>query len=114
MSETLFDRVLAGEIPVERVYEDDHILAFRDIHPQAPVHVLVIPKQRVARFDGLDALAAETVGRLFQGAAQVARELGLAEDGYRVVVNNGPNGQQTVEYLHLHLLGGRQMQWPPG
>ncbi len=115
MSElTLFDRVIAGEIPVDKVYEDEHILAFRDINPQAPVHVLVIPKQKVRRFAELSEQDPLMVGRLFQGAAHVAHELGLTESGYRIVVNNGEHGQQTVEYIHLHILGGRQLNWPPG
>lgn len=115
MSETtIFDKILAGEIPADKVYEDEDIFAFRDIQPQAPVHVLVIPKRKVPHFDGLQQQEAEIVGRLFKGAAQVARMLGLAEDGYRVVINHGRNGQQTVDYLHLHLLGGRQLTWPPG
>lgn len=115
MSEmTLFERILAGEIPSDKVYEDEDVFAFRDINPQAPVHVLVIPKHKTARFDHLNELEAERVGLLFQGAARVARALGLAENGYRVVVNNGEHGQQTVEYLHVHILGGRQLEWPPG
>jgi histidine triad (HIT) family protein len=111
---TIFDRIVGGELPADRVYEDEDILAIRDINPQAPVHVLVLPKRKVARFDHLPQQEADVVGRLFQGAARVARALGLAEDGYRVVINNGEHGQQTVEYIHLHLLGGRQMHWPPG
>lgn len=111
---TLFDKILAGEIPAEKVYEDDDVLAFRDINPQALIHVLVIPKQKVARFDQLLDQPAATVGLLFQGAARVASALGLTENGYRIVVNNGKHGQQTVDYLHVHILGGRQMEWPPG
>jgi len=111
---TIFDKILAGEIPADKVYEDEFILAFRDISPQAPVHVLVIPKHKVQNFDGLCELETEVVGRLFQGAARVARELELPADGYRVVINHGRHGQQTVDYLHLHLLGGRQLTWPPG
>ncbi|MEZ0370891.1 MAG: histidine triad nucleotide-binding protein [Candidatus Sericytochromatia bacterium] len=115
MSETtIFDKILAGQIPADKVYEDEDILAFRDVNPQAPVHVLVIPKARVSRFALLPGQDPATVGKLFQGAARVARELGLDADGYRVVVNNGEHGQQTVEYIHLHILGGRQMNWPPG
>lgn len=111
---TIFEKILAGEIPANKAYEDDDVFAFYDIHPQAPVHVLVIPKQKVQRFDHLQEQDAELVAKLFQGAAKVARHLGLAEPGYRVVINNGADGQQTVEYIHLHILGGRQMQWPPG
>lgn len=111
---TLFDRILSREIPADIVYEDDDVLAFRDIHPQAPVHVLVIPKQKLTGFDSLADISPEQCGRLFSGAARVARQLGLAENGYRVVINYGRDGQQTVEYIHLHLLAGRLMQWPPG
>ena len=111
---TIFEKILAKEIPSEGVYEDDDVYAFKDIEPQAPVHVLVIPKKKVERFQQLkdsDPLAA---GTFFAKVARVAEELGLEPDGYRVVVNNGKYGQQTVEYLHAHILGGRQMTWPPG
>lgn len=111
---TLFDKILAGEIPCETLYEDEHILAFKDINPQAPVHVLVIPKHKMARFDDLADQEPAVIGQLFQGAAKVARQLGLQEKGYRVVVNNGQDAQQTVEYIHLHLLAGRPLKWPPG
>jgi histidine triad (HIT) family protein len=115
MSEvTIFDRVLAGEIPAQVVYEDEHVLAFQDIMPQAPVHVLVIPKQKKRCYDDLADTNPEEVGQLFVGAARAARVLGLAENGYRVVINHGRDGQQTVDYIHLHLLAGRQMIWPPG
>lgn len=114
MEVTLFDKILAGEIPAKVVYEDEHVLAFHDIAPQAPVHVLVIPKNKMVRFQHLPEHDVQQVGLLFQTAARVARQLGLEENGYRVVINNGAYGQQTVEYIHLHLLGERQMQWPPG
>lgn len=115
MSEiTIFDRVLAGEIPAKVVFENDDVLAFEDIMPQAPVHVLVIPKQKKQGFANLADASAEEVGKLFVGAAQAAKALGLDTNGYRVVVNQGRDGQQTVNYIHLHLLAGRQMQWPPG
>ncbi len=111
---TIFDKILAGEIPAKVVYEDEHVLAFHDVNPQAPVHILVIPKHKVERFQHLPEEETMMVGRLFQTAATVARQEGLEEEGYRVVINNGKQGQQTVEYIHLHLLGKRQMQWPPG
>ena len=111
---TIFDHILAGKIPARIVYQDDDILAFEDIQPQAPVHVLVVPKIKQRSFDDLAELSPELCGRLFCGAARVARQLGLAENGYRVVVNCGRDGQQTVNYIHLHLLAGRAMQWPPG
>lgn len=111
---TVFDRIIARELPADIVYEDEDILAFRDIHPQAPVHVLVIPKQKVTGFDALADISPAQCGKLFVGAAKVARQLGLVENGYRVVINFGRDGQQTVEYIHLHILAGRLMQWPPG
>ena len=112
--DTLFDMILAGEIPADKVFEDDDVLAFRDINPQAPTHVLVIPKKRVSRFAELRERDPGDVGRFFAGVSRVAADLGLDADGYRVVVNNGRDGQQTVEYLHAHILGGRPMTWPPG
>ncbi|MBB6479184.1 histidine triad nucleotide-binding protein [Spirochaeta isovalerica] len=114
MEETIFDKIINKEIPADVVYEDDNILAFRDINPQAPVHVLVIPKQKVASFNDLKDRPAEETGIFLQGVSRVAVELGLAGDGYRIVMNCGSNGQQTVEYLHAHILGERQMNWPPG
>jgi len=114
MEETIFDKIIKKEIPADVVYEDDSILAFRDINPQAPVHVLVIPKKKVASFNDLKDRSFEEAGLFLQGVSKVAVQLGLAEDGYRVVMNCGSNGQQTVEYLHAHILGERQMSWPPG
>jgi histidine triad (HIT) family protein len=112
LAECIFCRIVAGELPSDRVHEDEHVLAFRDIRPQAPVHVLVIPKQHHASLsDAPDDPA--LLGRLLLAARELARRLGLA-DGYRVVVNTGPAGGQTVDHLHLHLLGGRSMTWPPG
>ena len=114
MSDTIFDKILAKQIPANVVYEDDKVLAFRDINPQAPIHVLVIPKRKVARFDQLKDAAVVDVGAFFQTVAKVAAELGLEKNGYRVVINNGRDGQQTVDYLHAHILGGRGLSWPPG
>lgn len=119
----LFCKIASGAIPVQRVYEDEHVLAFPDIAPQAPVHLLLIPKEHLtshahAAAESADAQA--VFGRLLAAAAQVAadHELGLAEDGgmagYRLVINSGPDGGQTVHHLHMHLLGGRPMSWPPG
>ena len=112
--DTLFDKILRGEIPSTKVYEDDAVFAFRDIDPQAPEHVLVIPKNKVERFAHLAERDACETGLFFQKVAHVAESLGLNEKGYRIVINNGKHGQQTVEYLHAHILGGRQMSWPPG
>lgn len=111
---TIFDKILAGAIPCEKVFEDENVLAFRDINGQAPVHVLVIPKKKVARFESYKDADVLEVGAFFVRVAKVAAELGLEKRGYRVVINNGQDGQQSVEYLHAHILGGRQLGWPPG
>lgn len=114
MSDTIFDKILAKQIPANVVYEDERVLAFRDLNPQAPVHVLVIPKKKIARFQEMKDGSAAEVGAFFQGVAKVAAELGLEKNGYRIVVNNGRDGQQTVEYVHAHIIGGRGLTWPPG
>ncbi|KAF4377373.1 hypothetical protein F8388_013719 [Cannabis sativa] len=112
---TIFDKIIAKEIPASVVYEDDKVLAFRDVNPQAPVHILVIPKLR----DGLTQLGkaeprqVEILGQLLYAAKIVAEKEGIV-DGFRVVINNGPNACQSVYHLHLHVLGGRQLKWPPG
>ena len=106
MSDTIFHRILRREIPADIVYEDEHLFAFRDIAPQAPVHVLFVPKADVATMDDLQPSQGELVGRLVLAAADYARREGLAEDGYRVVINCNANGGQTVYQLHLHLLAG--------
>jgi histidine triad (HIT) family protein len=112
----LFCKIVAGQIPVERIYEDEHVLAFPDIHPQAPVHVLIVPKQHFASI--ADVTEGAMVGNLMAAAVKVAGQkgIGLRKDGggYRLVVNTGPDGGQTVYHLHVHLLGGRAMAWPPG
>ena len=112
-SDCIFCKIAAGTIPVDRVYEDDLVLAFPDINPQAPQHLLIIPKQHLTSTK--EALAEHTpmLGQLVATAAQVAATKHLS-DGYRLVINTGPNGGQTVPHLHLHLLGGRPMTWPPG
>lgn len=111
---TIFAKIIARETPAEIVHEDDLCLAFRDIAPQAPVHVLVIPKKPIASVDQLAAEDAPLLGHLWLTIRDVARAEGLAEPGYRVVVNAGGEGGQTVNHLHFHVLGGRPMQWPPG
>lgn len=111
---TIFKRIIDREIPADVVYEDDRCLAFRDVTPQAPTHVLVIPKQEIASLDALSDADAELMAHLWRVIRDLARQLGLAADGYRVVVNCGPDGGQTVDHLHFHLLGGRQLHWPPG
>ncbi len=111
MENCLFCRIASGEIPSSKVYEDDRVLAFRDIDPQAPVHVLVIPKAHFANIIEADG---ETIAYLFETAKKIVKELGVDETGFRVVINTGEDGQQSVKHLHLHILGGRSMQWPPG
>ena len=113
-ADTVFDRILRRELPVRVVHEDQDVLAFHDAHPQAPVHVLVIPKKKVASLDQLGELSAQEAGRFLQAVAAVARGLGLAESGYRVVINCGKDANQSVDYLHAHILGKRHMRWPPG
>ena len=113
-NETIFSKIIRREIPADIVYEDEHVLGFRDIAPQAPTHVLFIPKTPIATLNDLQTEHAELVGRLILAAAAHAKELGLAEDGYRVVMNCNQLGGQTVYHIHLHLLAGRQLHWPPG
>ena len=110
---TLFQKIADREIPSEIVFEDDLCLAFRDINPQAPTHVLIVPKKPIPSVDDVTEDDEPTIGHLFSAARQVAASEGLSS-GYRLVVNCGEDGQQTVLHLHVHLLGGRQMQWPPG
>jgi histidine triad (HIT) family protein len=112
-SDTIFGKIIRREIPAEIVYEDDLCLAFKDVNPQAPVHVLVIPKQPIAKLADAESHDHALMGHLLLTVKRVAEQLGLT-DGYRVVINNGTDGGQTVYHLHLHLLGGRQLQWPPG
>jgi histidine triad (HIT) family protein len=111
---TIFKRIIDREIPADIVYEDDRCLAFRDINPQAPTHVLVIPKREIASIDALSESDGELVAHLWKVIRDLARQLGVARSGYRVVVNNGADGGQTVDHLHFHLLAGRPMKWPPG
>ncbi|MEX0326700.1 MAG: histidine triad nucleotide-binding protein [Puniceicoccaceae bacterium] len=115
MSEpTLFERILAGEIPAEIVFQDDLAFVIKDINPQAPVHCLVIPKKPLPRVGHATDDDRDLLGHLLLVAGDMARKLNLAEDGYRIVINNGPNGGESVPHLHVHLIGGRQMTWPPG
>jgi histidine triad (HIT) family protein len=114
MAETLFSKIIRREIPAEIVHEDEHVVGFKDINPQAPVHVLFVPRQPVATLNDLGAGDAELVGRLVLAAAAYARKHGFAESGYRTVLNCNRDGGQTVFHVHLHLLGGRPMRWPPG
>jgi len=112
-AKTIFERIIAREIPADIVFEDDKCLAFRDIAPQAPVHVLVIPKKKIRNWAEMADDDAALFGHIAMVIRNLASELQLA-DGYRVVCNCGPDGGQTVDYLHFHLLGGRALHWPPG
>jgi len=111
---TIFEKIASREIPADIVYEEEDFLAFRDIHPQAPVHVLIIPKRHIARLAESTAADADLLGRMLVASKTIAQKLGLLESGYRVVINNGPDGGETVPHLHMHILGKRQMAWPPG
>ena len=111
---TIFNKIIKKEIPAQIVYEDDLCLAFRDIQPQAPTHVLLIPKKAIVSMADLKKDDAPLLGHLLLKASEIAASLGLAKDGYRVVANTGVKGGQTVAHLHFHILGGRQMEWPPG
>ena len=111
---TLFEKICAKEIPATLVHEDDRCVAFRDIAPQAPVHILIVPRKAIPRV-GLAAAADEAVlGHLLLTAAEIAHREGIAESGYRIIINNGRDGGEAVPHLHLHLLGGRKLEWPPG
>jgi histidine triad (HIT) family protein len=112
-TETIFSKIIRREIPADIVYEDDLALAFRDVHPQAPIHILVIPKKAIAKLADAESGDHALMGHLLLTVKRVAELVGLT-DGYRVVINTGPDGGQTVYHLHLHILGGRQMSWPPG
>ena len=111
---TLFEKIIAREIPADIVYEDDLVLAFNDINPQAPVHVLVIPKKPIARIAEAEPEDHQVLGHLLLKAREIAADLGLQENGFRLVINNGIDGGESVPHLHLHILGGRAMDWPPG
>lgn len=110
----IFCRIVAGEIPASRVFEDDRVIAIRDVAPRAPTHILLLPRDHIRSAAELTDADAPIVGRLFAVAAEIARREGIAANGYRLVVNVGRWGGQTVDHLHVHLLGGRSMSWPPG
>lgn len=112
--ETIFSKIINKEIPADIVYEDDRVLAFRDINPVAPVHILVIPKEHIVNVASAESSHRDVLGELLLATATIARQEGLEESGYRIVTNNGLNAGQTVFHLHLHLIGGRPMDWPPG
>jgi histidine triad (HIT) family protein len=113
MKDCLFCRILSGEIPSKKVYEDEHVYAFDDVRPQAPTHVLVIPKKHIRGLKEATLADGEAIGRCYLAAAAIARQRNI-EDGYRTVLNVGPGSGQSVFHLHVHLLGGRKLHWPPG
>jgi histidine triad (HIT) family protein len=114
MSDTIFGKIAAGEIPADIVFEDEHVVAFRDLNPQAPTHILVIPRKEIPTLNHAQDTDAELIGRLFLAAAKIAEQQGIADAGYRTVINCNAGAGQTVYHLHVHVLGGRPMQWPPG
>jgi histidine triad (HIT) family protein len=111
---TIFEKIIAREIPADIVFEDEQCLAFRDINPQAPAHVLLVPKRVIPRLGEAKPDDHALLGHLLVKAGEVARSLGLGDTGFRVAINHGPDGGETVPHLHLHILGGRHMAWPPG
>ena len=113
MSETIFQKIIDKELPADIVYEDDSCLAFKDINPVAPIHILVIPKKRIEKISDSNTEDRELLGHLFLVAGNIARDLGI-EDAFRLVVNNGAGAQQTVFHVHIHLIAGREFSWPPG
>lgn len=116
MTDCLFCKICAGEIPAGVVFENDDVMAFDDVNPQAPVHVLIIPKKHISTVNEMDADAGDelVMGKLFSAARSIASERGMSDDGYRLVVNTNKQAGQTVFHIHMHLLAGRNMSWPPG
>lgn len=115
MSETIFSKIIRKEIPAQIVYESDSVLAFKDINPQAPVHILIIPKQEIPKVTDLKGSEhGVLLGEMIDAANKIASEMEISDDGFRLVFNCGNNGGQEVYHLHMHLLGGRKMKWPPG
>ncbi|HEY5234435.1 MAG TPA: histidine triad nucleotide-binding protein [Verrucomicrobiae bacterium] len=113
MSKTLFERIIARKIPAAIIFEDDLVLAIRDIHPQAPTHILIFPKKPISRIGEAKSDDRQLLGHILLTAAEIAKKLDL-KGGYRLVINNGADGGETVPHLHVHILGGRHMAWPPG
>ena len=111
---TIFEKIAAREIPAKIAFEDDEVIAFHDVNPQAPVHVLLVPKRVIPRLAEANETDQSVLGRLILTAAKVARDLGISESGYRVVISSGPDAGETVPHLHVHLLGKRALAWPPG
>lgn len=111
---TIFEKIAAREIPAKIIHETDDLLAFHDVNPQAPVHILIVPKKHIVRIGEAGEPDADLLGRLLLASCEVARKAGVSESGYRIVINNGRDAGESVPHLHLHLLGGRPLQWPPG
>jgi histidine triad (HIT) family protein len=111
---TIFEKIAAREIPARIVHETEEFLAFHDVNPQAPVHVLIVPKRVIPRIAGASAADAELLGKMLVATREIAEKVGVAESGYRIVINNGPDAGESVPHLHMHLLGGRHLAWPPG
>lgn len=114
MEDCIFCKIIKGEIPCEKVYEDDKIISFKDISPEAPIHVLIIPKKHIASINDLKEEDENLIGHIYVVAGEIAKQLGVSDSGYRVVSNCGENGGQTVNHIHFHFLGGRKLTWPPG
>ena len=114
MTDCIFCKIAAGEVPATKLYDDGEVLAFRDINPEAPVHLLIIPRRHIATLSDLTEADAALIGRLYLAAKQVATELGVAESGYRTVINCNRDAGQIVFHVHMHLLAGRELGWPPG
>jgi histidine triad (HIT) family protein len=114
MSKTLFEKIIAREIPATIVYEDDKVIAFRDVKPQAPIHILIIPKKPIPRIAEAKPDDHQVLGHLLLKAGEVAKQVGLTQSGFRLVFNNGPDAGEAVPHLHCHIIGGRKLAWPPG
>ena len=114
MGETIFDKIISREIPSDIVYENHNFLAFKDINPQAPVHILIIPKKRIKTINDIKEEDTQVLGEMILIASNIAKKLSIAEDGYRLVFNCNEYGGQSVYHIHLHLIGGRKLTWPPG
>ena len=111
---TVFEKIAAGEIPAKIIFEEQDFIAFHDNHPQAPVHVLIVPRKCIPRLASADPVHADLLGRMLLASREIARQLGVLDSGYRIVINNGRDAGESVPHLHIHLLAGRPMQWPPG
>lgn len=114
VSNCIFCKIISGEIPAKKVFENDNIIAFNDINPEAPVHILIIPKKHIASVNEITEQDINIIGEIFLAAKEIAKNQGVSEDGYRVVTNCGEKAGQSVQHLHYHLLGGRNLKWPPG